>query len=997
MKKFKSTISILLAVIMLFSALPFAVGAADTASSGQCGDNVYWTLDSEGTLTISGEGDMWDYSCYSMTGNSDYELPPYIHLDEWGDVVETITNIVIEDGVTSIGSCAFYGCCRINNVEIPKSVTSIGDYAFYTCFGIKNADIPNNVTYIGNNAFDNCGFETIDIPGSVKNIGNEAFADNNSLKKVILEDGISNIGEKCFYRCRGIRNIIIPKSVSSIGNKAIGWDYNEEDADIDLGTGGYDYKIDDFRIFGCKNSAAECYAEENEIIFNNSIDESKVYDVKINDPITVNVSPSEVIWVKITPDVTRIYRIYSTSQYQTEIYSLLYDDLIGLEFCDPVGSLIYYTDEELPLNLQKGKSYYFAIGFYYPDVSEEVEIGFECDCEHLNTTYYDEVEPTCTEDGYTDGEYCEDCQTWLYEREVIPATGHVDENEDNICDYCYNMIITEGQCGDNAYWHFDNNSGTLTISGSGDMWNYNLCNESPFNDAIKNIVIDEGITSIGDEAFSDCNELTSVIIPNSVTSIGNWVFDGCYGLTNVAIPNSVTSIGHGAFYCCGNLTDITIPNSVTSIGENAFSGCGITSIEIPDSVTNIGAGAFNNCYRLTSVEISNSVTKINDSVFRSCDELSNVIIPESVVSIGKDAFLNCDSLKQITIPKSVKNIADHALGYLKDQFGDGPDMRDYYENDGFTINGYTGSEAERYANDNGFKFNSIGSEHIHSYVSSVTKSPTCTEDGVRTYTCSCGDSYTEKISATGHETEHVEIPSTCTVCGVSYDVCTKCSETFNYTVLPLAEHTFGEFTVTKQPTYTQEGEREAICTVCGFKITESIAKLVATNESKDDKTGISVGYNDDAFEEDIALYVTEVFDGMSFNVLNNEKGNFKNELFDIVIKSGDENVQPNTSVLVSIPLPDGYNPEKTVVYYVTNDGRLEKLDSHYENGYIVFEASHFSHYALVDEGSNISNPTDNCDCICHKTGFVGFIYKIVRLFWKLFKINKTCSCGAVHY
>lgn len=975
MKKFKSTISILLAIVILVCTLPFAVGAADTASSGQCGDNVYWTLDEEGTLTISGEGDMWDYNYFSM---SDDELPPYAQYDGFDCMDMSISNVVIKDGVTSIGNCAFCMCWGIKNAEMSNSITSIGDYAFSDC-SLEQVDIPNSVTHIGNNAFENCSLETIDIPGSVKNIGNEAFADNNSLKKVILEDGISNIGEKCFYRCNGIRNIIIPKSVSSIGNKAIGWDYNEEDADIDLGTGGYDYKIDDFRIFGCKNSAAECYAEENEIIFNNSIDESKVYDVKINDPITVNVSPSEVIWVRITPDVTRSYRFYSTSQHQTEMYSLN-EEFLDLEFCDMQGNLVDFQDFldflDMGLTLQAGKSYYFAIGFYDPEVSEEFEIGFEIDCDHENTTYYEAVDPTCTEDGWTDGEYCEDCQTWLYEREVIPATGHVDENEDNICDYCYNMIITEGQCGDNAYWHFDNNSGTLTISGSGDMWDYSLENKSPFidNDAIKNIVIDEGITSIGDEAFSDCKELTSVII-----------------------PNSVTSIGHGAFYCCGNLTDITIPNSVTSIGENAFSVCGITSIEIPDSVTNIGAGAFNNCYRLTSVEISNSVTKINDSVFRSCDELSNVIIPESVVSIGKDAFLNCDSLKQITIPKSVKNIADHALGYLKAQFGDGPGIHDYYENDDFTINGYTGSEAERYANDNGFKFNSIGSEHTHSYVPSVTKSPTCTEDGVRTYTCSCGDSYTEKISATGHETEHVEIPSTCTVCGVSYDVCTKCSETFNYTVLPLAEHTFGEYTITKQPTYTQEGEREAICTVCGFKITESIAKLVATNESKDDKTGISVGYNDDAFEEDIALSVTEVFDGMSFNVLNNEKGNFKNELFDIVIKSGDENVQPNTSVLVSIPLPDGYNPEKTVVYYVTNDGRLEKLDSHYENGYIVFEASHFSHYALVDEGSNISNPTDNCDCICHKTGFVGFIYKIVRLFWKLFKINKTCSCGAVHY
>lgn len=538
---------------------------------------------------------------------------------------------------------------------------------------------------------------------------------------------------------------------------------------------------------------------------------------------------------------------------------------------------------------------------------------------------------------------------------------------------------SSGQCGDNVYWTLDE-EGTLTISGEGDMYDYSSISDSPFceSELVKNIVIEYGVTSIGNHAFPLCESLKIVTIPNSVTSIGNDAFYACKSLTNVTLPEDLTSIGEAAFNQCSSIKEVIIPNNVTSIGKIAFAGCS----------------------ELTRIVMSDKISCIDLGTFGGCTSLIDVTLPFYLSEILINAFIDCNSLKEITIPQTVNKIEEHSIGYIMGDsldVGDKGDEPSYEKIDNFTINGYAGSEAERYANDNGFKFNSIGSEHTHSYVSSVTKSPTCTEDGVRTYTCSCGDSYTEKISATGHETEHVEIPSTCTVCGVSYDVCTKCSETFNYTVLPLAEHTFGEYKITKQPTYTQEGEREAICTVCGFKITESIAKLVATNESKDDKTGISVGYNDDAFEEDIVLSVTEVFDGMSFNVLNNEKGNFKNELFDIVIKSGDENVQPNTSVLVSIPLPDGYNPEKTVVYYVTNDDRLEKLDSHYENGYIVFEASHFSHYAIVDEGSDISNPTDNCTCLCHKTGFVGFIYKIVRLFWKLFKINKTCSCGAVHY
>ena len=181
-------------------------------------------------------------------------------------------------------------------------------------------------------------------------------------------------------------------------------------------------------------------------------------------------------------------------------------------------------------------------------------------------------------------------------------------------------------------------------------------------------VVHEGntysVTSIGEEAFSSCYDLTSVTIPNSVTSIGEKVFYHCFGLTSITIPNSVKSIGWYAFYGCSGLTSITIPNSVTSIGYKAFENCsGLTSVTIPNSVTSIEGSAFRYCSGLTSVTIPNSVTRIENYAFAGCSGLTSVTIPNSVKGIGSCAFYECKKLTSVTIPNSVMSIGNYAFEY----------------------------------------------------------------------------------------------------------------------------------------------------------------------------------------------------------------------------------------------------------------------------------------------------------------------------------------------
>ena len=157
---------------------------------------------------------------------------------------------------------------------------------------------------------------------------------------------------------------------------------------------------------------------------------------------------------------------------------------------------------------------------------------------------------------------------------------------------------------------------------------------------VKDLVIPNTVTSIGNMAFSYCEGLTSVTIPNSVITIGEAAFYACTGLTSVTIPNSVTSIGNTAFHYCTSLTSVTIGNSVTSIGNSAFSHCtSLPSVTIPNSVTTIGNEAFEGCTSVTSVTIGSSVRSINQKAFAACSKLEEVYcLAENVPLTSTDTF-----------------------------------------------------------------------------------------------------------------------------------------------------------------------------------------------------------------------------------------------------------------------------------------------------------------------------------------------------------------------
>lgn len=181
---------------------------------------------------------------------------------------------------------------------------------------------------------------------------------------------------------------------------------------------------------------------------------------------------------------------------------------------------------------------------------------------------------------------------------------------------------------------------------------------------LKTVVIKDGVSNISNNAFNNCQTLTTVDIPASVTSIGENAFYRCSALESISIPSSVTSIGKSAFYSCSNLSTVNIAKgSLTSIGESAFSWCSkLESVNIPDSVTDIGNKTFYMCKNLTTAHLSNNLKSIGEQLFFYCNKLKQVNIPD-VSSIGDHAFCNCNQLafENLTIPESVTSIGESAF------------------------------------------------------------------------------------------------------------------------------------------------------------------------------------------------------------------------------------------------------------------------------------------------------------------------------------------------
>lgn len=722
---------------------------ASGIASGTCGEDLVWMLDTSGTLTISGNG----------------EIPTDAVASPWYEYRQSIRHVVMEEGVTGIGWGAFQACSNMEDVVIPSTVTHIEFSAFYDCAKLSSITIPKNVTYIGDAVFTGCSsleeilvesenteytsqngilyskdltaliqypagkVETsFTVPTHVTSLGNSVFADSQ-LQQIILHDDIVTIGYCAFSGCKKMRNISLPKGISQIS------------------TGMFE-----------------------------------------------NSGLTELI---IPPNITSI---------STSVFS---------------------------------------------GCTDLTEITFQGNAPEINSLAFSAVTITAR--------YPSNDPTWTTDIKK-DYSGHITW-------LAYESTRKEGFCGDNLAWFFNETDGVLTISGTGNMWDFTRDEETntvnhPWADHADNItsvVLDgtvtgigdyaffgcssiaeisgaENLTKIGKGAFSACEKLTAIILPEGLLSIGELAFSSNHALTSIEIPGSVTSIGEEAFYHAWNLTKATLGEGIKEISDSMFLGCyKLTDVSIPSTVTKIETCAFYDCLKLQRIDIPAATTHIGENAFEFCLELSgiwvekenpnycsddrgvlfnkdktvlivapggltgaytipdtvtetgaypfehcsleSVVVPGSLSLIGGDFFDECKNLKEVTIQNGVRTIGAGAFSKctaLKNitiaesiteiapgTFNKCTALSDVY---------YGGTEAQwkaiAIADGNECLLNAtihFAEEPCdHSYTAQVT-APTCTEKGFTTYTCKCGDTYQEKeVAALGHAYED--------------GICTRCHE-----------------------------------------------------------------------------------------------------------------------------------------------------------------------------------------------------------------------------
>ena len=363
-------------------------------------------------------------------------------------------------------------------------------------------------------------------------------------------------------------------------------------------------------------------------------------------------------------------------------------------------------------------------------------------------------------------------------------------------------IVDSGTCGDSVYWTLDS-EGTLTISGKGYMnagigWGDN-------REKIYNVIIENGVTNISEPAFLRCSNLKSITIPESVTSIGSSAFSGCSSLESITIPYGVTTIKYNTFEECSSLTSIKLPESVKSIEFNAFHDCSsLESITIPEGVTSIGTSAFYGCSSLTRITIPGGVTSIEMSLLAGCSSLESITIPEGVTSIGEGAFSGCNNLTSVTIPEGVTSIGANA-------FRDSPNA---------TVTVYSGTYAEDYVKSAGVRYKVICKTHKWNKEYTVEKEPTCTEEGLESIHCSVCDEVKEGSARAIEKAAHTYgswktvKPATCTESGKIEKACTVCGHKVTEEISANGHTWNKDYTIDKEPTYTEEGSRSIHCSVC---------------------------------------------------------------------------------------------------------------------------------------------------------------------------------------
>lgn len=836
MKTFKKIIATLLVVVMCLTSAPlqgfvglewpslpeinfgnfelpdidFGSWFSSKASAATKGYYTYTVTNGKATITDvddSISGDVVIPSTlggYSVTTIGNYALA-YCH---------SLTSITIPDSVTTIGELAFSDCTELENIIIPDSVTTIGGGAFSGCTAITNIEIPEGISSISEGTFGCCiNLNSITIPNNVITIGDNAFGNCTNLNDIIIPDSVTNISEFAFSGCTELKNIIIPDSVTNIGQYAFSGCSSLESLTLssNLKTVGV------YAFSGCTQLAFL------KIPANLKFDSISIFEDCSN--IT------DLVISKGTGEMVSYANMYSIQYAPWHMSRENISKIIIEDGVINIGDYAFVDCTNLS-NVSIPDSVITIGNFSFKNCSSLVNISIP-------------------ENVTTIGQYSFYGCSNLTNIKIPDSVTRILHNAFEDCiNLKYVAMPASSEIYGNAFKNCTNVADVLVTKGSGKMVYYD-----DFEDHCPpwyrknniNIVLEDGIENISSEAFAYCVGLTSITIPDSVADIGSRAFAGCTGLKSIVVPAS-SNIGSSAFWNCTNVTDVVISKGtgkMTSYNDSYddtpwyASENDTLNITIEEGISNIGDHAFHGCKSLTNIAIPNNLKSIGNAVFYNCSELKSIVIPNSINSIGKFAFYECNKLTDVyylgaEVEWNQIEIEDYNEPLLNSIAFDHKHIFEAITiTPTCTIQGYTTYTCfcgYSYVDniiatvDHTWKIatcttvkvcstcgTTSGSVLGHSYTSTVTKAATCTETGIREYTCSrCSDSYTETIAATGH----TWIAATCT----EKQICSACSLTIGSAI----GHNY-KSTIIKEATCTIPGTREYICSWCSDSYTETIA------------------------------------------------------------------------------------------------------------------------------------------------------------------------------
>lgn len=607
----------------------------DIIDGGQCGDNAFWKLDKTGTLTIYGSGAVYDYP---IDDNRDSTSP-------WP--VWDVKRIDVQEGITTIGAYAFCYTDNATALSLPDSLTSIGQDAF-------------------------CGFAGTEIvvPDKVASIGDFAFNGCDNLQTITLPAGLQSIGF-CFIECDTLETINFKGTMEQWLVCGGGESTFPVTAKVTCAKGGT------LREGGkCGDNLTWTLDSSGKLTISGTGDmENYASETsRGTDPAPWAYASSMIRSVEIGSGVTRIG---SYAFENTNITSLTIPGSVTAIGDYGVNVNRYLAE----LTLQPGLKSIGKEAFSYskrlatvtiPDgvttIGEEAfahcwtPLPKSDSFTGLTTVTIPGSVTSIGKNAFTDNQQLTTVNFDGTQEQWNAAGGKNAGVPSSATFHCV-KVAASGKCGTGVKWSLASN-GVLTITGTGKgiMKDYAEGSRKPWESKgdVKQIIICEGVTHIGDHAFAN-SPATRVSLPESLTSIGTRAFAGAT-ITAMTIPGSVASIGPEAFWGCSELTSLTIRDGVTAIDGAVFGECTVlTKLVLPDSVTTIGAQAFDGCTGLEEITFSRNLTSIGYMAFSGCTGLTNLVFPDSLKEIDQEAFRYCSGLNSISLGTGLTTIGSMAF------------------------------------------------------------------------------------------------------------------------------------------------------------------------------------------------------------------------------------------------------------------------------------------------------------------------------------------------